>query len=68
MALKNIGIDLFKSIINESKENPDILDSYSLNQFKSKENLLGHIKSLNLIEPNIIILGSWFGSILVPDL
>ena len=38
MALKSIGIDLFKSIINASKENPDLIDSYSLNQFKSKEN------------------------------
>ena len=68
MALQNIGIDLFKSIINESKENPDIIDSYSLNQFKSKENLLKHIEDLKLIEPNVAILGSWFGSILVPAL
>ena len=68
MALQNIGIDLFKSIIKESKENPDLLDSYSLNQFKSKENLLDHIESLALNQPNITILGSWFGSILVPAL
>jgi hypothetical protein len=68
MALQNIGIDLFKSIIKESKENPDLLDSYSLNQFKSKENLLGHIESLKLNQPNVTILASWFGSILVPAL
>jgi len=68
MALKNIGIDLFKSIINESKENPDLLDSYSLNQFKSKENLLQHISKLELINPNITIFGSWYGSILIPAL
>ena len=68
MALKNIGIDLFKSIINESKENPDLLDSYSLNQFKSKENLLQHISKLELINPNITIFGSWYGSILLPAL
>ena len=68
MALKNIGIDLFKSIINESKENPDLLDSYSLNQFKSKENLLYHIQKLELSNPYIVILGSWYGSILVPAL
>ena len=68
MALKSIGIDLFKSIINESKENPDLLDSYSLNQFKSKENLLQHISKLELINPNITIFGSWYGSILLPAL
>ena len=68
MALKSIGINLFKSIINESKENPDLLDSYSLNQFKSKENLLHHISKLGLINPHITILGSWYGSILVPAL
>jgi SAM-dependent methyltransferase len=68
MALKSIGIDLFKSIINESKENPDLLDSYSLNQFKSKENLLHHISKLELINPNITIFGSWYGSILIPAL
>lgn len=68
MVLKSIGIDLFKSIINESKENPDLLDSYSLNQFKSKENLLHHISKLELINPHIVILGSWYGSILIPAL
>lgn len=68
MALKSIGIDLFKSIIHESKENPDLIDSYSYNQFKSKENLLKHIDDLQLNKPNITILGCWFGSILVPAL
>lgn len=68
MALQSIGIDLFKSIINESKENPDLLDSYSLNQFKSKENLLQHISKLELLNPHIVILGSWYGSILIPAL
>ena len=68
MALKNIGIDLFKSIINEAKENPDLLDSYSYNQFKSKENLLQHIKNLEIINPHTVILGCWYGSILIPAL
>ena len=68
MALKSIGIDLFKSIINESKENPDLLESYSLNQFKSKENLLHHINKLKLTNPYITIFGSWYGSILIPAL
>ena len=68
MDLKNIGIELFKNIIKEAKENPALLDSYSLNQFKSKENLLEHVDMLPLTNPNVVILGSWFGSILVPAL
>ena len=66
--LKNIGIELFKNIIKEARNNPALLDSYSPNQFKSKENLLEHIDMLPLVNPNIVILGSWFGSILVPAL
>ena len=66
--MKNIGIDLFKNIIKEARHDPTILDSYSPNQFKSKENLLEHIDMLLLEKPNVVILGSWFGSILVPAL
>lgn len=68
MALKNIGIDLFKNIMAEARHNSDLLDSYSPNQFKSKENLINHIDGLNVLNENseIIILGSWYGSILVP--
>ena len=68
MALKNIGIDLFKNIIKHGRHNPALLDSYSPNQFKSKENLLSHIDNLPLKNPNITILASWFGSILIPAL
>lgn len=68
MDLKNIGIDLFKNIMAETRHNPDLLDSYSPNQFKSKENLVNNIKNLNILtkESKIIIFGSWYGSILVP--
>lgn len=68
MALKNIGIDLFKNIMAEARHNPDLLDSYSPNQFKSKENLISYINILPLENPEIVILGCWFGSILVPAL
>lgn len=68
VAMKNIGIDLFKNIIKEARHDPTILDSYSPNQFKSKEHLLEHIDMLLLEKPNVVILGSWFGSILVPAL
>ena len=45
-----------------------MLDSFSPNQFKSKLNLINHIKSLNILdkESEIVIFGCWYGSILVP--
>ena len=50
----------------EARHNQDLLDSYSPNQFKSKENIIQHIDSLKLSKPKIVILGSWYGSILIP--
>jgi len=46
----------------------DMLDSFSPNQFLSKMNLINHVKSLNILdkESEIVIFGSWYGSILVP--
>ena len=44
-----IDLDLFKNIMNEARNNPDLLDSFSPNQFKSKENLINHIKKLNIL-------------------
>lgn len=63
-----IDIDLFKNIMNEARNNPDLLDSFSPNQFKSKENLINHIKKLNILnsESEIVIFGCWYGSILIP--
>ena len=52
MVLQSIGIDLFKNIIKHGRHNPALLDSYSPNQFKSKENLLSHIDNLRLKNPN----------------
>jgi len=64
----DIDLQLFKNVITEGRHNPDLLDSYSSNQFKSKEVLINHIKKLNILnnESNISILGSWYGSILIP--
>lgn len=64
----DIDLQLFKNVITEGRHNPDLLDSYSENQFKSKEVLINHIKKLNILnnESNISILGSWYGSILIP--
>jgi len=66
--LKMINLDLFKNIMNEARNNPDLLDSFSPNQFKSKENLINHIKKLNILnsESEIVIFGCWYGSILIP--
>lgn len=69
-----IDLDLFKNIINEIKENPtfadDIIDSYSNNQFLSKQKLIDMISQLPLSSEglDIIIFGSWYGSILIPGL
>ena len=63
-----IDLKLFKNIIAEGRHNSDLLDSYSPNQFKTKERLIGHVRDLNVVneQSEITILGSWYGSILVP--
>jgi hypothetical protein len=63
-----IDIKLLQNIMEEVRENADLLDSYSPNQFKSKLNLINHIKSLNILnkDSEIIIFGCWYGSILIP--
>ena len=64
----DIDLQLFKNVITEGRHNPDLLDSFSPNQFKSKENLINHIKKLNILnsESEIVIFGCWYGSILIP--
>jgi|TARA_B110000977_G_scaffold165859_1_gene213401 hypothetical protein len=63
-----IDLQLFKNIMKEARHNADLLDSYSPNQFKSKENLINHVKSLNILDKDleIVIFGAWYGSILIP--
>ena len=43
-----IDLDLFKRIIHEGRHNPDILDSYSVNQFRTKEAIIEHVEMLNI--------------------
>ena len=64
----DIDLQLFKNIMAESRHNSDLLDSFSPNQFKSKEKLINHIRDLNIIsdKSEITILGGWYGSILIP--
>ena len=56
--------------MEEVRDNKDLLDSFSPNQFKTKLRLINHIKSLNILNKNseVVIFGSWYGSILVPAL
>ena len=64
----DIDLQLFKNIIAEGRHNGDLLDSYSPNQFKTKERLIGHVRDLNVVndQSEITILGGWYGSILIP--
>jgi len=64
----DVDLQLFKNIMAEARHNDDLLDSYSPNQFKSKEVLINHVNSLNILndKSEITILGSWYGSILIP--
>ncbi len=63
-----MDLKLIQNIMEEVRENKDLLDSFSPNQFKSKMNLINHINSLNILTENsqIVIFGSWYGSILIP--
>ena len=64
----DIDLQLFKNVITEGRHNTDLLDSYSSNQFKSKELLVKHINSLNILNENseVVIFGCWYGSLLIP--
>ena len=63
-----MDLNLLQNIMEEVRENKDLLDSFSPNQFKSKLALVNHIKSLNILnkDSEIVIFGSWYGSILIP--
>jgi len=66
----DIDLQLFKNIMAEGRNNTDLLDSYSPNQFKSKERLIKLLKDQLILNTNfeIVILGCWYGSILIPSL
>jgi hypothetical protein len=63
-----IDLELFKNIMAEARHNDDLLDSYSPNQFKSKQRLIKHIRDQLILKMNseIVIFGGWYGSILIP--
>ena len=66
--LQTILNNLISSSMREIREDKDLLDSFSPNQFKSKLKLVEHIDKLNILTKNseIVIFGSWYGSILIP--
>jgi hypothetical protein len=66
----DVDLQLFKNIMAEGRNNTDLLDSYSPNQFKSKERLIKLLKDQLILNTNfeIVILGCWYGSILIPSL
>ena len=52
----------------EARNNSDLLDSFSPNQFASKEKLISSVNNLNILDADseVVILGGWYGSILIP--
>ena len=66
--LQTILNNLISSSMREVREDKDLLDSFSPNQFKSKLKLVEHIDKLDILTKNseIVIFGSWYGSILIP--
>lgn len=69
-----ISLDYFHKIIREIKNNEsiylDIIDSFSPNQFKAKTKLFNLLDKLDILDTNlnVVIFGSWYGSILIPYL
>ena len=63
-----IDLKLFKNIMAEARHNSDLLDSFSPNQFKSKEKLINHVRDMKILKSTseIVIFGGWYGSILIP--
>ncbi len=66
--LRTILNNLISSSMREVREDKDLLDSFSPNQFKSKLKLVEHVDKLNILtkKSEIVIFGSWYGSILIP--
>ena len=64
----DIDLQLFKNIMAEARHSDDLLDSYSPNQFRTKERLVNMIYNNIDINSNseIVIFGGWYGSILIP--
>jgi len=64
----DIDLQLFKNIMAEARHNNDLLDSFSPNQFLSKEKIIKLIRDQLILrtDSEIVIFGGWYGSILIP--
>ena len=69
---KDPDLSLLDNVFTAIKHNPeleeDILDSFSDNQFIAKTKLINNLEKLNLLnkDTEVVIFGSWYGSILIP--
>lgn len=75
LSLKDNSMNLtfFKRVLKEIKNNDrylDIIDSFSESQFRSKIRLFDLLDSLGIdyINARVVIFGSWYGSIIIPEL
>jgi hypothetical protein len=70
----NINLNFLENVLTAIKDNKelenDIIDSFSKNQFTEKIKLIEHIENLNILNEasEVIIFGSWYGSIFIPVL
>jgi hypothetical protein len=73
-SISDYEIDLLENVLKICKHNPqraeDIYDSFSTNQLQSKNQLLNSIYDVLDVSHDleIVIFGSWYGSILIPGL
>lgn len=69
---KNIDFSLLENVFtlfeHEPKRKDDVFDSFSRNQYIAKRAIVNHLEDLNLLNlrTEVVIWGSWYGSILVP--
>lgn len=70
----DVNLNFLENVLTAIKNNKefedDIIDSFSKNQFAEKIKLIEHIENLNVLneDSEIIIFGSWYGSIFIPVL
>ena len=68
---KKIDFSLLENVFtvfeHEPERKDDLFDSFSRNQFVAKNAIINHLDDLNLLNlsTEIVIWGSWYGSILV---
>ena len=69
-----VDLSLLKSILSTMRDNPelahDIKDSFGRNQFAAKSLLIDLIDQTGCLdnEPEVVIFGCWYGSVIIPKL